>query len=359
MIMTPIDYYREQCQKGLIFSDPQQHIVLQALTKVYLALQEEYRARSSWKRFFRAPRLVQGVYIWGSVGIGKTFLMDCFFYTLPLKKKMRMHFHSFMRRIHHDLKQYQGEADPLVHVAKELAKETLVLCFDEFYVSDIADAMIFGRLLKALFDQRICLVATSNLKPDDLYKNGLQRSLFLPAIDLLKKNLYVLHVPTQTDYRLRHLKEAGVFYTPLDHATTEKMEKTFTLFTKGEEVVTGLPIEINGRLMSAKKRTSQVIWFDFSEICTVPRSQNDYLAIAETFSIVFISDVPVISEEDRNTICLFVSLVDVFYDARIKLVISAAEPVSQIYQRGFMILEYTRTHSRLLEMQSIDYFMND
>jgi len=296
--------------------------------------------------------------LWGSVGIGKTFLMDCFYESLPFKNKLRLHFHSFMQHVHQALKKHQGEQDPLKNIAKELSQETLVICFDEFFVSDITDAMLLGRLLKALFLEGVSLVATSNVTPDELYKNGLQRSQFLPAIALLKQDTEVIHLQSVEDYRMRHLKEAGVFYTPLNDAARNNMEKSFNALTQGREIKTGVVI-INGREIPIHKRAGDVIWFEFSALCTVPRSQNDYLEIAQQYRTVFISNVPVISEKEKDMICLFISMVDVFYDARVKLVISAEEPIDQLYNRGYMILEYTRTHSRLAEMQSSDYFANE
>lgn len=356
--MTPLDYYQEQCKQGSIFHDSQQIAALNYLQRVYFDLVAEQQRRSGWFSFLRKPKLVHGVYLWGGVGIGKTLLMDCFYKCLPFKNKMRMHFHQFMQLVHNDLAKYQGQPDPLQLIATEIANTAIVLCFDELFVSDITDAMLLGRLFKALFDRGVCLVATSNAEPDDLYKNGLQRSQFLPAIALLKKNSEVIHIPTQSDYRLRHLNEAGVFYTPLDEAARINMEKTFDVLTEGKAISTS-NIIIADRTIVINKQAGDVVWFEFDEICTVPRSQKDYLEIAKLYRTVFISNIPVIEPSAKDTICLFISLVDVFYDAGVRLVISAAEPVPQIYNRGYMILEYTRTNSRLLEMQSMDYFAGE
>jgi cell division protein ZapE len=356
--MNPLDYYREQCKQNKIFEDPQQLNALENLQRVFFQLIEENKKRTRWYAWFRKPHLIPGIYLWGGVGIGKTLLMDCFYKCLPFENKMRMHFHQFMQLVHNDLTKYQGHADPLQLIADEIAKKVLVLCFDELYVSDITDAMLLGRLLRALFDRGVCLIATSNTEPDDLYKHGLQRSQFLPAIAALKLNMQVIHIPTTIDYRLRHLKEAGVFYTPLDDVARENMEKTFLVLAEDNAISTE-PIEIFGRSIRVKKRTDNIVWFDFAELCTVPRSQKDYLAIAEKYHTVFVSDIPIIPPNSKDLICLFISMVDVFYDAGTRLVISAAEPVSQIYSRGYMILEYTRTNSRLLEMQSLDYFAGE
>lgn len=356
--MTPEEYYQEQCHNGFIFEDPEQCNALKALQQIYFDLIAENNKRNQWLSVLHRPQSVKGLYLWGSVGIGKTFLMDCFYQSLPFKQKMRMHFHAFMQRIHAELKQHQGEKDPLQVIAKQLAKEAMVLCFDELFVSDITDAMILGRLLKALFANHVCLVATSNIAPDELYKNGLQREQFLPAIAAIKKETQVLNIPTTVDYRLRHLKEAGVFYTPLDDSARHNMEKSFAELARNLKI-DDAPITICGREIHVQKKTEGIVWFDFKDICSVPRSQMDYLEIARCYHTVFISDIPIIPEDAKDTICLFISLVDVFYDARVRLVISAAEPVSNIYNRGYMVLEYTRTHSRLLEMQSLDYFATE
>lgn len=356
--MTPVDYYNDFLTKGLIQSDDEQLKVLDRLQKVYADLIVEHKKRFGWFSFLHKHSTVKGIYLWGGVGIGKTFMMDCFYNALPFKQKMRMHFHMFMQRVQDDLIRHQGEVDPLQAIAAEIASQTLVICFDEFYVSDVADAMLLGRLFKALFSKGVCLVATSNIPPDELYKDGLQRLQFLPAIALIKANTETFHITSQMDYRLRHLKEAGVFYTPLGALADEKMQKAFDILTKGYKIETA-PININGRFIEIKKKAHDVIWFDFKDICSIPRSKHDYLVLANQFKTVFISDIPIIPENNRDTICLFVSLVDVFYDAKVKLVISAAEPVPELYSRGHMVLEYARTHSRLIEMQSKEYFAGE
>jgi cell division protein ZapE len=240
-------------------------------------------------------------------------------------------------------------------IAKELAKKTMLLCFDELFVSDIADAMILGRLFKALFAQGICLVTTSNAIPDDLYKNGLQRKLFLPAIELLKSNTHVLSLTSTTDYRARQLKKAGVFFSPHNEIAHENMEKLFALLTQGEHIHHE-PIEIHGRTIRIRKRAHNVIWFDFKALCTTPRSQHDYLAIAENYSTIFISHIPVIPADAKDMITLFIHLIDVLYDARVRLIFSAADTVDKLHQHGYKLFEYQRACSRLLEMQSEQYF---
>lgn len=355
--MTPLEYYQEQCKDGKILLDTEQLIVIKKLEHVYAELIIEQAKRLRWTSIFRHNHLVKGIYLWGGVGVGKTFLMDCFYHTLPFKQKLRMHFHQFLQKIHHDLTIHQGEADPLQVIAKEIAEQTIVICFDEFFVTDITDAMLLGRLLKALFNQGVCLVTTSNIAPDELYQYGLQRLQFLPTIAMIKENTNVIHIPSNRDYRLRHLCEAGVFYTPLNQAASDNMEKTFSVLTEGM-IVDEWPIEIHGRSIPIKKKSKDTIWFEFNDICNIPRSQNDYLAIAEQFKTVFISNIPVIPYNAKDQICLFINLVDVLYDAKVRLVISAAESIQELYNRGHKILEYERTQSRLLEMQSTDYFIS-
>lgn len=349
------DYYQQECKRRHLVADPEQIRILSQFQSVHTALISENKKRQNPFLFLRHPHIVQGIYLWGNVGVGKTFLMDCFYQSLPIQKKLRVHFHQFMQRIHLELVRCQGKKNPLQWIAKELATKTHVLCFDEFFVSDITDAMLLGKLFAALFEKGVCLVLTSNIAPDDLYRNGLQREQFLPAIALIKKYTNVIHFPSSIDYRLRHLQKAGIFYTPLNDETTQQMEKSFALLTKGQPV-NDEPISILGRFIPVKKKSSEVVWIEFSDLCHVPRSQKDYLEIATLFRTVFVSHIPVIDSHDKDTICLFISLVDVLYDAQVKLVISAAESIPQLYSRGYMILEYTRTHSRLVEMQSEDYF---
>jgi cell division protein ZapE len=354
-VMSPITYYKNQIQKGLIAEDAQQLQVLQYLEKVAANLGEEEKSREKPFAIFRKAKLVHGLYLWGGVGIGKTFVMDCFYHSLPFTQKLRIHFHKFMKMIHHELKQNQGKKNPLQIIAHKIAKQHIAICFDEFVVTDIADAMILARLIKALFAEGVTLVATSNIAPDDLYKHGLQRSLFLPAIALIKKHTEVMHVQTQMDYRLRHLEHAGVFYTPLDETADENMRKSFEILKEDSQEFTE-PVIVCHREIPIIKRTNNIIWFDFKVICHVPRSQHDYLEIAEKYQTIFISNITSISPNDRNTINLFIRMIDVFYDARRRLVCSSEETIENIYKSGPLKFEYTRTCSRLIEMQSESYF---
>lgn len=353
--MTPLDYYNEQCKNGLIIEDQNQLHVLHDLQLIYLHLLKEYQQRSGLLSVMRKPNLVHGVYLWGGVGIGKTFLLDCLFACLPFQNKLRMHFHQFMRLIHQGLKEHEGKKDPLKYIAADIAKKNLLLCFDEFVVTDIVDAMLLGRLFRLLFSHGVCLVTTSNVKPDDLYKNGLQRSSFLPAIALLKQHTKVIHVPSTIDYRLRYLKSAGVFYTPNDESAHQAMEKCFSILTN-DESASHHPITICGREIQIKKQAGDTIWFDFDKICNIPRSQQDYLAIADKYKNILISNIPDIPPDANNVINLFIRMIDVFYDARIRLIISSEVSIDKIYHHGYLAFDFNRTRSRLLEMQSEQYF---
>jgi len=356
--MTPIEHYQAAINHGKITDDLKQRNVMQYFEQLYFNLITEINSRGKITAIFRRPKLVKGIYLWGSVGIGKTFMMDCFYQALPFSAKIRMHFHQFMAMIHQSLRQHQGEKNPLQVVAADIAKRAIVICFDEFYVKDITDAMLLAGLFNALFAKGVTLVATSNTLPDELYKNGLQREQFLPAIKLINLHTEVFYLNSKVDYRLQHLSEAGVFFTPLDQLAANNMAKSFSELTDGHAISQD-PIMIQGRPIVVLGRATDVIWFEFDELCRVPRSQQDYLAIARNYKTVLVSNVPVISASAKDTICLFVSLVDVFYDARIRLVMSAAESVAALYLRGFMLMEYARTHSRLLEMQSTDYFLSE
>lgn len=355
-LLTPLAYYQQKCSAGSIVQDEQQLIALEAIQSLFSQLLVTHQRRHSLLRWFYKNKSPQGLYLWGGVGIGKTFLMDCFYYCLPFKEKMRIHFHPFMQLIHQTLRHHQGEKNPLDKVANDIAKKYDVLCFDEMHVTDITDAMLLARLLKALFERGVCLVATSNALPDDLYKGGLQRSLFLPAIELIKTYCHILHLTTQQDYRLRHFKQAGVFYAPNDAAAKRNMQKSFELLTHGQTLKIEKTLEIHHRLIAVRQMTDEIIWFDFNAICSSPRSQHDFIAISQLFKIVFISDIPIIQPHEKDKIALFIRLIDVFYDARTKLVFSAETSIENIYPAGNLLTDFIRTKSRLLEMQSEYYF---
>ncbi|NQV86839.1 MAG: cell division protein ZapE, partial [Woeseiaceae bacterium] len=297
---------------------------------------------------------VKGLYLWGGVGRGKTFLMDLFFDSLKIEKKKRVHFHRMMKEVHDRLRGLGEIEDPLDAVAASFAAESEVICFDEFFVSDIADAMILGRLLDGLFQRGVTLVATSNASPDDLYKDGLQRQRFLPAIDLLNNYTDVIHMDNGTDYRLRLLQQAGTFLTPDDNHAKSKLNFFFDESATSQRRENHI-LEINGRTISALKCAKGIVWFDFLALCDGPRSQSDYIELARWYHSVIISGVPQLDEMREDQTRRFIALVDEFYDRRVKLIISAATDAKSLYAGSRLAFEFDRTISRLVEMQSTEY----
>ncbi len=297
---------------------------------------------------------VRGLYLWGGVGRGKTFLMDLFFETLAIEAKRRIHFHRMMHEIHDRLKQLDDVADPLDRVAADIARDTRVLCFDEFFVSDIGDAMILGRLLDGLFSRGVTLVTTSNSKPDDLYPDGLQRQRFLPAIALLHEHTEVVNMDGSTDYRLRLLQKAGTYLAPDDSNARRKLARFFDE-SASSQIAENLDLDINGRQVRARMCAKSIAWFGFEEICDGPRSQADYIEIARWYPSVIVSGVPQFDATLENQARRFVSLVDEFYDRRVKLIVSAATDVHTLYAGERLNFEFERTISRLIEMQSNAY----
>jgi cell division protein ZapE len=309
--------------------------------------------RTALRKLLVHPELPRGVWFWGGVGRGKSFLMDCFFEAVPYQRKRRVHFHAFMREVHERLKAVKNEADPLALVAQQVAKETRLMCFDEFHVSDIADAMILGRLMQALFDAGVVFCITSNYPPDGLYPNGLQRERLLPTVALLNEKLDVIKIDAGIDYRLRALEQAPVYLLPSDGNGDALLMKTFAQVAHGEGV--DRPLELQGREISVVHRAPGVVWFEFAELCGGPRSQNDYLDLAHRFHTIFVSGVPRLTAEMANEARRFTWLVDVCYDHRVKLLIAAAVPAEELYVAGPQAGEFQRTVSRLIEMRSHDY----
>lgn len=353
-ISSPSDLYRDHLEKNHLQQDQGQLLVLRSFDRLYEALQSN---RSFFSQLFR--RICnddnrQGIYLWGTVGVGKTFLMDCFYNALTTTKKRRVHFHDFMQEIHIQLQQYSGQGNPLSLIAKSMCTKINVLCLDEFFVSDIVDAMVLAGLLKALFKEGICFVTTSNLPPAQLYKNGLRRDNFLPAIALLEQNLEVVHLCSKTDYRLHYLKSAGIYHTPLSDDAEKHMETAFQLYANGHFSVQALTIL--ERKISVIKSCEEAAWFDFEVLCGPMRSKQDYLALAKQFPIIFISRVPVFNDRPLDEITCFIQLIDIFYDTKIKLVISAEAPPHGLYTEGKLIFDFQRIISRLIEMQSVEYF---
>ncbi|MBR7783118.1 cell division protein ZapE [Undibacterium luofuense] len=304
-------------------------------------------------RLISKPEIPKGVYMWGGVGRGKSFLMDSFFSVVPVVRKIRLHFHEFMRDVHGQLDELKGVEDPLKEVARRIAKKYRLICFDEFHVSDVADAMLLYNLLKALFDNGVSFVMTSNYDPDSLYPDGLHRDRMLPTIALLKERLDVLNVDSGNDYRHRALEQVQSYHAPLCAETDSKLRAAFrTLAGASEEEPF---VRIEGRVIPCLRRAGDVIWFDFHTLCGGPRSQNDYLEIASQFHSVILSSVPKMSASMSSEARRFTWLVDVFYDHKVKLIMSAEVAPDHLYMHGVLSNEFHRTVSRIIEMQSRQY----
>jgi cell division protein ZapE len=312
---------------------------------------------STFRRLISRPEVPRGVYMWGGVGRGKSFLMDSFYSVVPVVRKTRLHFHEFMRGVHHQLDDLKGVADPLDEVARRIAKKYRLICFDEFHVSDIADAMILYNLLKALFDQGVSFIMTSNYVPDALYPDGLHRDRILPAIALLKERLDVLNVDAGNDYRKRALEQVEAYHTPLGATADEALRKAFAEIA--ETVDDDPRIHIEAREIKALRRAGSIVWFDFATLCGGPRSQNDYLEIASRFHTVILSSVPQMSAAMSSEARRFTWLIDVLYDHKVKLLMSAEVEPDQLYTEGMLANEFHRTVSRIIEMQSSEYMQSD
>jgi len=309
--------------------------------------------KSTLKRLFGAVAVPRGVYLWGGVGRGKSLLMDGFYATAAIRRKTRVHFHAFMRDVHGALARLKDEADPLAAVASQVANRYRLICFDEFHVDDIADAMILGRLLDGLFAKGVVLVVTSNYAPDDLWPNGLLRERFLPAIALIKDRLDVVEVDAGVDYRLRALEHLETFHVPAGPAAEAALAAAWEAMRSGPEESARLAIE--GRTLSARRRSGSAVWFDFSALCDGPRSQRDYLELARRFAVLFLSGIPRMSAERADEARRFTWLIDILYDHRVKLVASAAVAPEALYVEGANARDFSRTASRLAEMRTRDY----
>lgn len=310
-----------------------------------------------WRKWFEKPPAPapQSVYFWGGVGRGKSFLMDCFFAAVPFAHKQRVHFHAFMQRVQNDLKNHNQQPDPLQVVADHIAAQASLLCFDEFHVSDIADAMILGRLLEALAARGVVLVMTTNYPPDGLYPNGLMRVNFLPTIAFIKQHFDVLEIDDGTDYRLRTLTDMQLYLTPDDDAARARLREDFVRLT-GCQPQPG-EMEVLGRKIATLGQATGVVWFDFAALCITARSQNDYLEIAREKHTVLLSGVPVMSAQQASEARRFTWLIDVLYDCRVKLICSAQAAAEQLYTSGQNANEFARTASRLTEMRSHEYLV--
>ncbi len=356
---TPLARYDRAVAEGGLDADPAQRTAMATLEVLYHALLAAGASQPSWHRLLphawrRSPTPLRGVYLWGGVGRGKTMLMDMFYQCLPITQKRRSHFHRFMNDVHAQLHSLRDERDPLQRVAGRIAATTRIICFDEFFVSDIADAMILGTLFEALFRRGVSLVATSNVAPSQLYHEGLQRARFLPAIALLEQHCTVVHLASPTDYRLRLLERANVYQTPADAQAHAELARCFDAIAAGS-ARSQAPLEVLGREIPVVVAADGVAWFEFSALCDGPRSQHDYIEIARCLHTVVVSEVPRFDATLDNQARRFMAMVDEFYDRRVKLVLSAATPPDRLYGGERLAFEFQRTCSRLQEMQSHAY----
>ncbi|MGY8627612.1 cell division protein ZapE [Chromobacterium violaceum] len=353
--LSPKGWYRQASERPGFIHDAAQAAAIEQLDRLWHELVDFKSKRNRFLgRSLRSPQVPRGLYFWGGVGRGKSFLMDAFYACVPYRRKRRIHFHHFMAETHRELRKFAGGKDPLLAYADQIAKATRLLCFDEFHVSDIADAMILGRLLSALLERGVVVVTTSNYAPDDLYPGGLQRQNFLPTIELIKRELDVLNVDGGHDYRLRELTREPLFMVPANAANEGKMEQLFRRVSTGAELAQK-SITVLEREIAVKRMSPGVIWFDFMALCDGPRAQTDYLEIASEYHTVFLSGIPRLSAKQASIARRFTWLVDVFYDNRVKLIASADAPPEAIYTEGLQSGEFFRTASRLTEMQSKSY----
>ena len=346
--------YEAELQLRGYASDPAQLRAVEALERCAAEWAGYKEKRSnSFKKLINRPAIPRGVYMHGGVGRGKSFLMDCFYNAVPIKRKTRLHFHEFMREVHRELRDLQGTVNPLDELGRRMSLRYKLICFDEFHVAEITDAMILYRLLAALFNNGVGFVTTSNFAPDELYPNGMHRDRILPAIELLKANLEVLSVDNGTDYRSITLEQLKLYHMPLGEAADAAMTDAFERLAEARDEDPVLHIE--SRQIRARRKAGGVVWFDFKTLCGGPRSQNDYLEMASQFHTVLLSDVPHMPVRMASEARRFTWLVDVLYDRCVKLIMSAEVPPEALYTEGPLAHEFPRTISRLNEMQSTQY----
>jgi cell division protein ZapE len=361
--MTVLELYRDALRRRGFEPDASQHAAVARLQQLFEEWSDYKRQRATaLRRLIVHPPLPRGVYLWGPVGRGKTFLMDSFYRCLPLVRRRRVHFHHFMRDVHRELDELKGTVDPLDALAGRIAKRYRLVCFDEIALSDVADALILGRLIGRTLERGVVYCMTSNYHPDELYKGGLKREDFLPAIALIKSRLDVIAVDGGVDYRKRALQQVKVYHAPLGSDTDGALMQAFRRLAEVEEEHHELDVE--GRVIPYRHRAGGVVWFDFKVICGWGRSQNDYIDLAKRFHAVVVSGVPRMSLEQADAARRFTLLVDVFYDQRVKLILSAEAAPDALLLRGSrsgdaqlqaMIFQFNRTASRLAEMQTREY----
>ena len=362
LVLTPLQKYEKDMASGEFSKDPAQAEAIKLLDDLFHRLLDANQEKGFLARipslFSSTKKPVKGLYFWGGVGRGKTYLMDMFFDHLPFENKMRLHFHRFMHQLHEDLTNQKGQRDPLLKIADDIAEKTCVICFDEFFVSDITDAMLLGGMFQALFERGVSLVATSNIPPDRLYWNGLQRERFLPAIKLIQEHTQVVNVDGGVDYRLRTLEQADIFHTPHDQAAIDNLNHSFDHLAT-ENQPDGTPIEVEHRMIDTIRCAEGVVWFSFAQICETARSHADYIELSRCYHTVMVSEIPQLETKDDSAARRFISLVDEFYERNVKLMITASVELEELYQGKQLAFEFKRTLSRLQEMQSHDYLAKE
>ena len=365
--LSPLDKYQQDLTTDNFHYDSAQETAVKHLQRLYQELQNKplpvtgfKKVLHGWKRVYAKQQVtpIQGLYFWGGVGRGKTYLVDTFFDCLAFDNKMRVHFHRFMHRVHQELKTLTGQSDPLKIIAKRFAKETCIICFDEFFVSDITDAMILGALFEELFAHNVILVATSNIIPDELYRNGLQRERFLPAIKLINQHTEVVNVDSGVDYRLRTLEQAEIYHYPLDAKANDNLQQYFTQLSC-EPGTLDTQIEVNNRQLDTVRVSDGVVYFEFSVLCESARSQGDYMEISRLYHTVLLANVTPMDMDSDDSARRFIALVDEFYERNVKLIISAQVPMTKLYDQGRLGFEFKRCLSRLQEMQSLEYLASE
>ncbi len=365
--MTPLSLYQADLQKPSFYPDPSQAIAIKHLQRLYDDLHNEKKPnkKENWisKIFTRANNskqdsAVQGLYFYGGVGRGKTYLMDLFYHSLKTERKQRLHFHYFMLQVHKELKVWQGQKNPLQMLAKKFAKQTDILCFDEFYVDDITDAMILSGVMQELFKEGVVLVATSNIHPTDLYKNGLQRARFLPAITLIEEHCCIYNLDGGRDYRLDRLIETQIYYHPLDEQAKNSLDYTFEDLASGDKVYK-TSIEINDRKIETIAYSEDTLYIDFNSLCDGPRASADYMELGILYRTIIIANVQQMSSKNNDMARRFIALVDELYNHHVIVIISAQVDVYSLYAGHKLAFEFQRCISRLIEMQSKSYLEHE
>ena len=355
---SPAERYTQALESGQFMPDEAQAQAVQELDRVWKELLTRYKASKKAFRRFRRQTYQKGVYMWGGVGRGKTWLMDQFYDAVPFRRKTRMHFHHFMQHVHKELNKLSGQRNPLDAVADQIYKNAVVICFDEFFVSNVTDAMILSDLFQKLFERGITLIATSNIAPEGLYKNGIHRDRFMPTITLVQKNCVVLNVDAGIDYRLRVLKQAQLFKYPLSSDAQSWMLERFQSLTH-TQTKSNTPIMINNRVVETLGHTEDVLWCEFSELCFKPRSPADFIEIANIYNTVLVSNIPNLTDFLSEGTRRFIYLVDEFYDRGVKLLLTSEDSIIELYEGQKLAFEIERTRSRLLEMQSDEYLHSE